>query len=52
MAAYYPEKPTSDQQNDMKKFMSLFSKFYPCEDCAVDFQERYPTFIITVQCSE
>ena len=41
MAAYYPEKPTVDQQKDMKTFMSLFSKFYPCEDCAKDFQERW-----------
>jgi len=40
MAAYYPDKPTSEQQNEMSLFMSLFSKVYPCEDCAEDFKLR------------
>lgn len=40
IAAYYPEKPTVDQQKDMVKFMALFTKFYPCEDCSEDFKER------------
>ena len=40
MAAYYPEEPTSGQQEEMKKFMTLFSKVYPCEDCAEHMQER------------
>ena len=34
MAAYYPEKPTSSEQRDMKNFLDLFSKFYPCQPCA------------------
>ncbi len=41
IAAYYPETPTSDQQKEMVQFMSLFTKFYPCEDCSRDFKERY-----------
>ncbi|XP_033221300.1 FAD-linked sulfhydryl oxidase ALR [Belonocnema kinseyi] len=38
MAAYYPEKPTMDQQKDMSTFFYIFSKFYPCAPCAEDFQ--------------
>ncbi|RWS22228.1 FAD-linked sulfhydryl oxidase ALR-like protein [Leptotrombidium deliense] len=39
MAAYFPQKPTEQQQNDMKSFITLFSKFYPCEHCAKDMRE-------------
>ncbi|GIY83669.1 FAD-linked sulfhydryl oxidase ALR [Caerostris darwini] len=39
MAAYFPKKATSDQQKDMKQFISLFSKFYPCKECAEDFHK-------------
>ena len=45
MAAYYPDKPTSEQQNEMSLFMSLFSKVYPCEDCAEDFKLRLMFFL-------
>ena len=38
MAAYYPEKPTPDQQKDVKTFIETFSRLYPCEHCAQDFQ--------------
>ena len=40
MAAYYPDKPTTERQTEMRQFMTLFSKLYPCEDCAEDFQQR------------
>ncbi|KAI1278768.1 FAD-linked sulfhydryl oxidase ALR [Halotydeus destructor] len=39
IAAYYPAKPTLDQQNDMKSFFSIFSRIYPCEECATDMRE-------------
>ncbi|CAH1398396.1 unnamed protein product [Nezara viridula] len=39
MAAYYPEKPTKEQQSDMKIFFYTFSNFYPCHTCAEDFQK-------------
>ncbi|XP_064480016.1 FAD-linked sulfhydryl oxidase ALR-like [Ornithodoros turicata] len=39
MAAYYPDRPNTTQQEDMKQFFRIFSKFYPCDDCATDFQK-------------
>lgn len=39
MAAYYPDKPTAEQQSDMKQLIGSFSRFYPCEHCAADFRK-------------
>ncbi|XP_068203921.1 FAD-linked sulfhydryl oxidase ALR-like [Palaemon carinicauda] len=39
MAAYYPVKPTVEQQEDMSTFIKIFSKFYPCQPCAEDFRD-------------
>ena len=41
MAAYYPEQPSVEEQEDMKSFMTTFSKFYPCKDCAEHLRGRY-----------
>ena len=40
MAAYYPDNPTQEQQHDMSSFVKLFSKFFPCDDCASHLRER------------
>lgn len=34
-----PENPSSQQKSDLKQFMNLFSKFYPCEPCAQDLRQ-------------
>ena len=39
-AAYYPDNPTETQQGEMKQFIELFAKFYPCDDCASDLRKR------------
>ncbi|KAK2152804.1 hypothetical protein LSH36_317g02042 [Paralvinella palmiformis] len=40
MAAYYPEKPSTEQQQDMKQFIHLFAKLFPCDDCSRDLLTR------------
>ncbi|XP_047534752.1 FAD-linked sulfhydryl oxidase ALR [Vanessa atalanta] len=39
MAAYFPDKPTKVESDNMTKFFNIFAQFYPCEPCALDFQE-------------
>lgn len=40
MAAHYPDNPTQKNKTDVKTFFDTFSRLYPCEWCAKDFQEE------------
>lgn len=45
LAAQYPEKPTKQQQRDVKELMSILSRLYPCKQCAdhfVDVLKSHP----------
>lgn len=39
-AAWYPDKPSSEEKQNMNGFFQALSLFYPCTWCAVDFQEE------------
>ncbi|TVY42674.1 Mitochondrial FAD-linked sulfhydryl oxidase [Lachnellula subtilissima] len=38
ITATYPEAPTPNDQSNVKQFLGLFGKLYPCWVCAEDFQ--------------
>ncbi|BGO92806.1 hypothetical protein NBRC10512_007925 [Rhodotorula toruloides] len=39
MAARFPEKPTENERDTFKSFLYLFSRLYPCGECAAEFQQ-------------
>ncbi|GAA6064541.1 hypothetical protein JCM10212_005645 [Sporobolomyces blumeae] len=39
MAARFPEKPSKSEREAFKSFLYLFSRLYPCGECAAEFQE-------------
>eukprot|EP01135_Chromosphaera_perkinsii_P006151 Nk52_evm1s419 gene=Nk52_evmTU1s419 len=43
MAAYYPEKPSSQKEKEMRDLITGLASFYPCGWCAEHLQERLKT---------
>ncbi|KAI9337063.1 hypothetical protein DFJ73DRAFT_646609 [Zopfochytrium polystomum] len=43
MAAYYPEKPTKDEQTTAATFFRTFAQLYPCSYCAQHMREDFKT---------
>lgn len=39
LAAQLPERPSRQQQRDVRQFIQLFSRVYPCGDCSRHFQQ-------------
>lgn len=39
LAAQFPDRPTRQQQRDVKELMSILSRIYPCKECADHFKE-------------
>ncbi|EPT02481.1 hypothetical protein FOMPIDRAFT_1160311 [Fomitopsis schrenkii] len=45
MTLRYPEEPTPDQRDALDSYFHLFSRLYPCGECATEFQQllrKYP----------
>ncbi|KAK3825491.1 MAG: ERV/ALR sulfhydryl oxidase domain-containing protein [Benniella sp.] len=40
MAAYYPDRPSVQEQSTMKSLLTSFSQFYPCGHCAEHLREE------------
>jgi len=44
VAAYFPDKPTEEQQQDGKTLLGIVSRLYPCEICAEDLREELAAY--------
>ncbi|VDD94497.1 unnamed protein product [Enterobius vermicularis] len=45
MAAYYPDKPSQEDRNNMRTMMDTLGKVYPCAHCAEGLRkhlEKHP----------
>jgi len=45
MTLRYPETPTQDERDALNDYFHLFSRLYPCGECAAEFQQllkKYP----------
>ncbi|KAK7036486.1 hypothetical protein VNI00_011683 [Paramarasmius palmivorus] len=45
MTLRFPEEPSEDERNALDSYFHLFSRLYPCGECAAEFQQllkKYP----------
>ncbi|EJF60666.1 hypothetical protein DICSQDRAFT_107084 [Dichomitus squalens LYAD-421 SS1] len=45
MTLRFPEEPTQDERDALNNYFHLFSRLYPCGECAAEFQQllkKYP----------
>ncbi|KAK9450159.1 ERV/ALR sulfhydryl oxidase domain-containing protein [Limtongia smithiae] len=42
--ARYPERPTAEEREALSSYIYLFSRVYPCGECAAHFQKLLKTF--------
>lgn len=44
MTLRYPEEPTQDERDALDNYFHLFSRLYPCGECAAEFQQLLKKF--------
>ncbi|OJD18069.1 hypothetical protein AJ78_01899 [Emergomyces pasteurianus Ep9510] len=44
MMAQFPDKPSAEQQETLRSYIYLFSRLYPCGECASHFQAHLAKF--------
>lgn len=44
MTLRYPEEPTQDERDALDNYFHLFSRLYPCGECAAEFQQLLQKF--------
>lgn len=44
MTLRFPEEPTEDERNTLSSYFHLFSRLYPCGECAQEFQQLLVKF--------
>lgn len=44
MAGRFPDRPTEEERETYRSFLHLFSRLYPCGDCATHFQQLLKDF--------
>lgn len=49
MAAKYPAQPSAATQAEMRQFVLLFARFYPCGACGEDFAEYIERHAVAVE---
>ncbi|VDD80464.1 unnamed protein product [Mesocestoides corti] len=52
MAAYYPNKPTTEEMQSMERFFDDFAKFFPCKYCAADFKKSNVFVNCAILCAD